>query len=220
MTKTTSYDSLGSRPPAKKFNATDSVHIANGDYSILSTSDGLTWTSEGKSALLTDRPAATAYGVGTWQVDEKIYLSDGLVWTSKGTVGGIPTLTTPTDFAAAKAAESTFIYGGQLFVEGVGVGIQTVSSLTNIPTGASGVYSVGGFIVSVVNGWLSVDSIFKLIMTGTGSVIIDTKDISGSVITAAFSYPLSGTMEIHSFASETVAAIKLTISSTATVNIG
>lgn len=76
---TVTYADLSSRPVATAF--TGLAYIITATYSIQCISDGTAWFSKGKSALISARPAAAAFGIGQWQIGGTNYVSDGVSWS-------------------------------------------------------------------------------------------------------------------------------------------
>jgi hypothetical protein len=71
-----------------------------------------------------------------------------------------------------------------------------------------------------VDGFIPVAADFRLKMTGTGAVSIDTVDSNGTIVLNAFVYSLPTDIvvsNIKEFKAETVVGIKITAAATATV---
>lgn len=69
--------------------------------------------------------------------------------------------------------------------------------------------------------WMTVPSIFRLRLTGTGTVTIDSKDSLGNITTSVASYTVSGATDQIEFpyAGDNAVAIRATLTGTATAEV-
>ena len=77
---------------------------------------------------------------------------------------------------------------------------------------------VGGMVSSA---WVKVPSIFRLRLTGTGTVTIDSKDSLGNITSAVATYTVSGATDQIEFpyAGDNAVAIRATLTGTATAEV-
>lgn len=72
---------LEARPLASVFGK-GTVTIIGDGYKVVSTSDGISWSSVGSSELLANRPTAALFGKGSWFDGSKTYSSDSVYWVA------------------------------------------------------------------------------------------------------------------------------------------
>jgi hypothetical protein len=98
-----------------------------------------------------------------------------------------------------------------------GSGAVTYGSISAVPAGYTGLVNIAGVAISYNNGYIVVNSDFRLSLAGTGAVSIDTIDYLGIVSPNAFIYSLPTDVGMKKYNAETITGIKITYSSTATV---
>lgn len=69
--------------------------------------------------------------------------------------------------------------------------------------------------------WFTIPSIFRLRLTGTGSVVVDARDALGNVTTAVATYTVAGATDQIEFpyAGDDAVAIRATLTGTATAEV-
>ena len=80
----------------------------------------------------------------------------------------------------------------------------------------------GAFFGALVSGvWFKVPSIFRLRLTGTGTVVLDSKDSLGTITTSVASYsPSAATDQIEfPYAGEDAVMIRVTLTGSATAEV-
>lgn len=111
---------------------------------------------------------------------------------------------------------------------GVVVGLGDYSNEARFATDASGnvigLLGAGGSVLfgQMVSGvWMKVPSIFRLRLTGTGAVTIDSKDSLGNITTGVASYTVTGATDQIEFpyAGDKAVAIRATLTGTATAEV-
>jgi len=95
--------------------------------------------------------------------------------------------------------------------------VVTTDAVTEITAGGSG--ALMGTLVS--GEWFPVGSIFRLLMTGTGIVTLDSKDALGTITTGVFSETLSGATNQIGFpyVGDAAVQIRATLTGTATAKV-
>lgn len=95
----------------------------------------------------------------------------------------------------------------------VGVTAQTINGAT-VLMGAGGATILRGPLADGV--WATIPSIFRLRLTGTGTVVIDSKDSLGNITTGVASYTVSGATDQIEFpyAGDNAVAIRATLTGT------
>jgi hypothetical protein len=99
-----------------------------------------------------------------------------------------------------------------------GSGITNFNSLADIPTNYTGSATVAGVAISMVNGWITAPSLFRLNLQGTGNITISTTDSTGAVVASAFTYTLPSQAGIKSYAADTITLIKIVADAGVTVS--
>jgi hypothetical protein len=101
---------------------------------------------------------------------------------------------------------------------------EIVRTQTNATTGATELLGPDGVILygQMVSGaWMKMPSIFRLRLTGTGTVTIDSKDSLGNITSAVATYIVSGATDQIEFpyAGDNAVAIRATFSGDITVEV-
>lgn len=99
--------------------------------------------------------------------------------------------------------------------------------LVRTVTGPNGEVSLQAGGVTVLRGqlsdgvWTTIPSVFRLRLTGTGTVTLDSKDAAGNITTGVASYTVSGATDQIEFpyAGDHAVAIRATLTGTATVEV-
>ena len=91
------------------------------------------------------------------------------------------------------------------------------NTLADVPANFTGRAFISGIYIDFINGFITVSSIFRLQLVGTGTVSIDTIDYLGAISTNVFSYSLPTDVGIKSFVAESIVGIRITSSTTASI---
>jgi len=129
-----------------------------------------------------------------------------------------------TQVTLSEALEADLIYQGKATRVGAapdqsGLGV-AVSANTNPLTGV--IDFSGKLAGNLVNGeWFNPPSIFRLLLKGTGTVTIDSKDAAGTITTGVYSTTLSSAVNEIAFpyAGDSAIQIRATLTGSATAKV-
>jgi len=178
---------------------------------IVSVSPGTRITSSGNGSIswVAGEIVDAQNGSGTWAT-----------WAKGSTAGYMDTVRQMCIRATATGSMTVTLDEGVLdkYPENVYFDTELVSSQTingaTVLVGAGGATILRGPLADGV--WATIPSIFRLRLTGTGTVVIDSKDSLGNITTGVASYTVSGATDQIEFpyAGDNAVMIRATLTGT------
>lgn len=196
---------------------------------------GATSTGAGTSSSMTvggrvavEARGTTSSGTGAAVIEIQVS-SDNSAWQTAGTIN-LDLGTAQVSDRFAMDASWPYVRANVKSISGTGASV-SVYKITGVNGVTATTDATGGLDISaglpmlmgdLTSGeWFPVGSIFRLLMTGTGTVTLDSKDALGAITTSVYTVTLTGATNQIGFpyAGDAAVQIRATLTGTATAKV-